>query len=114
MIRVTYSREALWLSVEGHAESGPYGQDLVCAAVSALILALGEAFRSLETEEKLEDLRQDLGRGSAYLRCEPLDPFRKEAETALTTVTLGLRCLEKLYPRFLCCREAPHSRRLSS
>jgi len=105
MIRVAYSRQALWLRVEGHAESGPYGRDLVCAAVSALILTLGEAFRSLEAEEKLEDLGQDLDRGRAYLRCKPLDPFRPEAETALTTVIRGLRCLEKLYPGFLSCRE---------
>jgi uncharacterized protein YsxB (DUF464 family) len=31
------------LDVTGHAESGPYGQDLVCAGVSSIVTGLGNA-----------------------------------------------------------------------
>lgn len=35
------------LTVSGHAGSGPYGQDIVCAAVSALVETLGLGLRSV-------------------------------------------------------------------
>ena len=40
MIRVT--AEPGRLTVRGHADYAPKGQDIVCAAVSALLLALAE------------------------------------------------------------------------
>ena len=41
MIEVTYDGNC-FLEVRGHAGSGPKGKDLVCAAVTALVLTLGE------------------------------------------------------------------------
>ena len=35
------------LTVDGHAEEGPYGHDIVCAAVSALTFTLEAALRGL-------------------------------------------------------------------
>ena len=104
MIRVRYSPERLWLSVEGHARSGPFGQDLVCAAVSALTLTLWENLRVLEAEDKLQEVCRELDSGSACLSCLPKTPFRREAEGIFLTVTRGLACLARVYPRFLRCQ----------
>lgn len=35
------------LNVEGHAQAGPEGQDIVCAAVSALVQTLGDRVEAL-------------------------------------------------------------------
>ena len=40
MTRVCYDRAGLLLRMEGHAQAGPEGQDLVCAALSMLMMAL--------------------------------------------------------------------------
>lgn len=105
MIRVAYSREGLWVSVEGHAESGPFGQDLVCAAVSGLAVTLAENIRAMEKEGKLKDACRELDGGSARLSCEPKNRFRREAEAVFTTVIRGLNCLGRVYPRFIVCME---------
>ena len=103
MIRVSYSSEELWIAVEGHAQSGPFGQDLVCAAVSALVLTLWENLRLLEKEEMVESVQQELEGGRAFLACKAKHRFRREAETVFHTVIRGLHCLGRVYPRFLTC-----------
>ncbi|WP_315523950.1 ribosomal-processing cysteine protease Prp [Pseudoramibacter alactolyticus] len=45
MIDVTITKDHLILS--GHARTGPYGQDIVCAAVSTLVQTLEQAIREL-------------------------------------------------------------------
>ena len=61
MIKITvrYQSTGEFLSLEslGHANSAPYGEDLVCAAVSGIILgginALKEKCYKLNSDEKL-------------------------------------------------------------
>ena len=101
MIRAVYDRETLQLTVEGHAESGPYGKDLVCAAVSALTLTLWENLRLLEQADKLEGKLLDLDSGRACLSCNPKAPFRQEAEGVFQTVTRGIQCLSRIYPGYI-------------
>lgn len=105
MIRVEYSREGLWVSVEGHAQSGPFGQDLVCAAVSSLAVTLAESIRAMDKEGKLKNACRELGRGCARLGCEPKYRFRREAEAVFETVIRGLVCLGRVYPGFIVCME---------
>ena len=50
MIRVVYEPNAHSMGAEGHAGSAPYGEDLVCAAVSALMLTLSRAAWELEKQ----------------------------------------------------------------
>lgn len=40
MIKGCYDREKRYLSLQGHANYAPYGSDIVCAAVSALVYCL--------------------------------------------------------------------------
>ena len=105
MIRVIYSPGELWVSVEGHAESGPFGQDLVCAAVSGLAVTLAESIREMEKAGKLKSARRELDGGRAWLGCKPKHRFRAEAEAVFETVMRGLKCLGRVYPRFLVCAE---------
>ena len=47
MTRIVYDRHELRLSMEGHALSGSYGQDIVCAAESMLIMCLEKRLRDM-------------------------------------------------------------------
>ena len=53
MIRAEYSARELRLQVRGHAGSADPGRDLICAAASALLLALREELLALEEAGRL-------------------------------------------------------------
>lgn len=48
MITVTVNSDRI--DIRGHARAGPYGQDIVCAAVSALVQTLEQAIRELTND----------------------------------------------------------------
>ncbi|OUQ12087.1 hypothetical protein B5E84_19360 [Lachnoclostridium sp. An14] len=48
------------LSVDGHAGAGPYGHDIVCAAVSALTFTLEAALREL-SQDGIESCTEPAG-----------------------------------------------------
>ncbi|MCF0110167.1 MAG: ribosomal-processing cysteine protease Prp [Erysipelotrichaceae bacterium] len=53
MIRVEIQRQdnrVLKLVVSGHAESAPYGQDLVCAAVSSVMFGILNALDEMHSD----------------------------------------------------------------
>jgi len=96
MIRVVYDRPNHRVTVTGHAGAAPHGEDLVCAAVSALLCTLAEAVRRLERNHQAEQ---------AVIRLLPGDgevSFVSEYEclvnSVVDTVCLGLECLATVYP----------------
>ena len=86
MITVRFEQRAV--TVSGHAGYGKKGQDIVCAAMSALVyvqvrlLEKADALTELRAEDGLVRLR--LGEGA---RCEVLE--------------LGARWLSTEYPRYV-------------
>lgn len=75
------------IALRGHAGYGPKGADIVCAAASALMLALAER---LEETGRLSRLRQQAGE---------MQVTGRDAERELGLVWCGLRQLERQYPR---------------
>ena len=95
MIRIR--RKGLSLSITGHAGAGKPGEDLVCAAVSALAWTLAA---------NLEALKEAGGAAGVFIRISPADcRFRlrpapgREREGALVfgAVALGLKALAGQY-----------------
>ena len=72
------------LKVKGHADSAPYGKDLVCAAATAMIIgtanALAENF-DIELEE-------------GYASFVPKGPVSEHDNVVLETLILQLKTLE--------------------
>jgi uncharacterized protein YsxB (DUF464 family) len=65
MIKVLIKKEEnrfISLEVKGHANSAPHGEDLICAAVSAVVTG---GFNSLEN---IKDFEAKLDEGYAYLK----------------------------------------------
>ena len=95
MTRVCYDRAALSLSMEGHAGAGEAGNDLVCAALSALMLTLEK--RMQETAERtlriVESIKAMIER---YTTDAFLESVKGQKETMRDAVDLIFR---KVYVR---------------
>ena len=84
MIRVVFTDRRM--TVQGHAGYAPKGQDVVCAAVSALVYAL------IATLEETENMRESVIRpGYATVAA-------KEQDRAFDVVRGGLRQIAARYP----------------
>ena len=102
MITVTVTREngsPVGFHVSGHATMGEYGEDLVCAAVSAIvqtaILGITEVCRiqagvSIEEGETVCILSKDAGADAI-----------QRAGIVFDTMIAGLRSIQATYPKTL-------------
>jgi uncharacterized protein len=79
-------------SATGHAEAGPKGQDIVCAAVSVLT---DSVFLGLDRYLHREmDWRADHGELRVHLKEAP----DVQTEAILNTLLLGVTEIQKIYP----------------
>ncbi|MBQ3602051.1 MAG: ribosomal-processing cysteine protease Prp [Lachnospiraceae bacterium] len=95
MIKVTVSKnsDGVYNSVciEGHAEYAEHGQDIVCAAVSVLLITAINSIESFTNDEKEEWDNE----GNAGFRI--ISTVSKESELLIHSLLLGLNGIEKEY-----------------
>ena len=99
MIRARYTPYRL--QITGHARSGAFGQDLVCAAVSAVALTLAEAVTALEQAGKVKAVAVCLEPGRGEITCRPRLGQRQLTGAVFDAAALGLRRLEREYPDYV-------------
>ena len=101
MIHVLAEKDRLTL--RGHAGYAPCGEDIVCAAVSALMLALAENLQD-------RGLVRELVARPGYMRI-----WARGAGRELALTKCGLRQLERKYPQCVQVRESlPMGERIGS
>ena len=95
MTRILYEPAALRLSIRGHAAAGPKGGDLVCAALSMLMLTLEARCR-----EREEDFLPTLSRapGEFSIQCRPEEGQEACCRESFDTVAAGLSLLAEREP----------------
>ncbi|PTM58280.1 ribosomal-processing cysteine protease Prp [Desmospora activa] len=99
-IRVKRDREGRLdqVSIRGHAQAGPYGQDLVCAAVSGIAIGQVNAIESLLGSRVYRIADEEEG----YLDCfVPSGLEREQTEKVrllLEAMTEALRQVAKEHP----------------
>lgn len=98
MISVTYDRTARRLTAVGHAGKGAPGHDLVCAAVSALVLTLASNVATFATQDSLRRQEMKIKEGEACISCLPVNKMRAVVTLVFDTVCSGFELLETLYP----------------
>ncbi|MCR4911813.1 MAG: ribosomal-processing cysteine protease Prp [Bacilli bacterium] len=110
MVKVVITRDAcqknslgknkiLSIAVKGHANSAPYGQDLVCAAVSSILT--GGANALLEGYEANPNFKVILDEGNALIeRTNEIDVSDNQ-ETVLETIAIMLKTIEESYSKFI-------------
>ena len=81
--------------LSGHAEAGPYGSDIVCAAVSALAISTVNGIEALAGFEPIIETNEDEG---GYLYVEVVSKINQEqkniAQILFENLLLGLQSIE--------------------
>ncbi|MCR6111488.1 ribosomal-processing cysteine protease Prp [Bacillus sp. A301a_S52] len=105
MIHVTFNRNddgtIHTFTMKGHAESGPYGYDLVCAGVSAVSFGAVNAIADLCNTKMMVETKDDGG----FLRCRVPkglnhDTFEK-VQLLLNGMLVSLKTIEDQYSQFI-------------
>jgi uncharacterized protein YsxB (DUF464 family) len=102
MTRIVYDREGLRLSMEGHALAGHYGQDIICAAESMLIMCL---------EKRLLDMGEDVSLtvkkspGCISISALPSLALEERCRESFDTIYAGCALLARYEPDYVSARE---------
>jgi len=100
LIQVKYDRFYCRLTVKGHAEFAPHGEDLVCSAVTILVHTL---------EANVEDMELKgfavseccVENGYAKIRCKPYQGYEDMAATKFSAVCVGFELLAEEFPEYI-------------
>ena len=97
MIYVTFyenrNQEYTAFNCIGHAEYGEYGEDIICAAVSALVT---NTVNSIEILVK-DDYRVTTNEEEGLLNFALKEGYRKESVLLLRSLVLGLQEIQRVY-----------------
>ena len=88
---ITIVRHYDGFDVVGHAGFAPHGQDIVCAAVSALLQTFEASVKDLTTDE----IKCVISAGNAVMRYGNLSGT---AQTLLDSFFIGCRMIAETYP----------------
>lgn len=105
MTRIEYSIESMYLHCKGHAGGGPAGQDIICAGVSALSMAL---LNQLNEEEEKGTIRSrwKMEPGEMTLKAEVKAPrHKKTIRDYFKVIIMGLQAMAENYPEHIDIRE---------
>ncbi|MFC6465392.1 ribosomal-processing cysteine protease Prp [Marinilactibacillus sp. GCM10026970] len=106
MIQAHFDRlknnQIISIEISGHAESGPYGQDLVCAAVSALSIGAINSIIELAKLTPSIDIDEENG---GYLSMTLPDNRSEEqsnvAQILLESLLLSLKSVQEESPKYI-------------
>jgi len=104
MIKVNTTKKAeqyIAFEISGHAESGPYGYDLVCAAVSAVSFGAVNALITLGQYEPIIDQANEGGYLYVELPQSLTDEQMEKAQIIMKTMIISLETIEREYRQFI-------------
>ena len=101
MIRVTYHRQHNRVTIEGHANSGEPGHDLVCAGVSALAYTLAANVGNLEDRGMVRRPTVVLENGKTEIEAKAKPSHRATAALIFQSVCVGFEVLATDYPQYV-------------
>ena len=101
MIQITWYPEYRQLTIEGHAEAAPKGEDIVCASVSAIWHTLAANAMCWKDHGYLMDLRMQEIEGYCQLSFVPRAKWKNLLATIAGAIVLGLEDLARRYPEHI-------------
>ena len=99
MIEVIYDRDALKVTVEGHAHSGVPGHDLVCASASILLYTLASFARNTKKARQSHKLKVKLDNGDAEVSLKAKSHFKAPITLVFDSICGGFELLARSYPQ---------------
>lgn len=101
MIKAIYYRKYNRLTIEGHANSGEQGHDLVCAGVSVLAYTLAANVGNMEANDLIRNPVVKLDNGCAEISCEPKRKAGAFVSRIFEAVCVGFEMLDHDYPQYI-------------
>jgi uncharacterized protein YsxB (DUF464 family) len=100
MIKIAFNPNEFEIRVKGHAGYGKKGEDIVCAAVSALFYTLGETLHESQymLEEPLTFRDED---GSGIVSCKPKPEYIGNVGCFYRAIVIGFETISKNYDKFV-------------
>lgn len=98
MVTVTYFRDHNRVVVEGHAQSGEAGHDLVCAATSILTYTIASSIENMVAAGYVKEHHIEFKEGYSYIYCESPDNLKSTITLMFDTVCAGFELLAHDYP----------------
>lgn len=96
MIDIVYDRKKISVEIKGHAESGEYGHDLVCAACSQNAYTFAMAVMGMK--ELGKEPKVKLASGDSKIVFKPYKENENMVLFALDNIALGFKILANSYP----------------
>jgi uncharacterized protein YsxB (DUF464 family) len=101
-----YQKCILSFTLSGHAESGPYGHDLVCAAVSAVSIGAINAVEELCAIEPKVETRDDGGFLQMYVPSSVDGLTAGKIQLILQAMLVSLKTIERDYSQYITISES--------
>lgn len=101
MIEIVYYKNHNRLTINGHAQSGEPGKDLVCAGVTTLAYTLASNVQELEAAGSVRSMNADLEPGRCEISCQPVPRMKHVVELIFRSLCSGLEQLAKTYPQYI-------------
>ena len=98
MIKIAFDPEKYEIKIKGHANHGKKGEDIVCAAVSALFYTLGKALVD-SSDMLLEPPICKDESGNAIISCKPKPEYEGYIARSYWTILEGFDFLAKSYEK---------------
>ena len=98
MIKVVYRRKRNQLNIDGHANSGEHGHDLVCASASILAYTLAASVKNMVSAGQVKKPIIELEAGCTKIACTPPPVYKSTVTLIFDTVCGGFELLAANYP----------------
>ena len=98
MITVIYHRDLNRVTVEGHAQSGEVGHDLVCASASILVYTLAAFVENMKACGQVKYPTIELAEGESTVYCNAPKRIKASITLAFDTICAGFELLAHNYP----------------
>ena len=101
-VRFYINKGQLCLKVEGHANAGPKGEDVVCAGASVLAATLADTVTLMRAHGELEkDPYIKMDTGHAVIKARPTENGKGKLLLAFGMIATGMSAIARNYPRFI-------------
>lgn len=98
MIDITFNPNTYTLDVTGHAGHGKKGEDIVCAAISALFYTLAESLYNSKAM-LADDIVFSDEDGQGHLSCKPKAEYEANVSLIYWTVLNGFNVVSQAYKK---------------
>ena len=98
MINITYHRDLNRVEMQGHAQSGELGHDLVCASATILVYTLATFVENMKKAGQVYNPTAELKEGEALIYCSPPTKYRSSVTLVFDSICAGFELLARDYP----------------